>query len=83
MSAYIMPKRFYLKRDTDLTGVSGVGKVADGVQFQDGTCVIHWRSAFASTGVYPDLETVEKVHLHGGSTKLIWHDTPGRDYYNE
>lgn len=43
---------FQLHRDEDPTGVSGPGIVADGVEFDDGTVVIRWRSEHASTVVW-------------------------------
>ena len=36
------PKRFYLHRIIDESGMSGVGRVAEGVELPDGTCVIWW-----------------------------------------
>lgn len=71
---YIPPKRFYLKREEDPTGISGVWIVASGVQFDDGTCVLRWRSVYASTVVYDDLENVIKIYCHAGKTKIVWID---------
>jgi len=38
-------RRFLLVRDCDPSGVSGTGIVAEGVQFSDGTAVMHWLRA--------------------------------------
>ena len=35
-------KLFYLDRETDVSGISGVGRVCEGVVFDDGICIIHW-----------------------------------------
>ena len=55
------PWRFRLVRVVDETGVSGVGHVADGAQFQDGTCVLRWRGVHASTAFYTSVEDLQKV----------------------
>jgi hypothetical protein len=67
-------RRFYLRRDEDLSGVSGSGVVAEGVVFWNGKCVLNWRTKFTSTAHYDDLETLLNVHGHGGKTRLIWFD---------
>jgi hypothetical protein len=35
-------RRFELHRDEDATGISGVGKVAEGVQFSSGEVALKW-----------------------------------------
>lgn len=69
------PRRFYLQRDTDETGVSGTGRVADGVLWPDGTATVRWRERPASTGVWASLSEVEQVHGHHGMTRVVWIDT--------
>lgn len=71
-------RRFFLQRVRDVTGVSGTGRVADGVQFPDGVCVVRWRGAVPSTVVWPDATGLEKVHGHNGATIIVWVDSePG------
>jgi hypothetical protein len=67
-------RRFELVRDQDLSGVSGTGVVADGVQFGSGWVAIHWRGAHPSVGLHPSLESVEAVHGHDGATRIVWVD---------
>lgn len=67
-------RRFELHRDEDETGVSGPGRVAEGVQFTDGTVAMRWRSAFKSTAVYDNMVTVDAIHGHGGKTRVVWLD---------
>lgn len=68
-------RRFALHREVDLSGVSGVGIVAEGVQFSDGTVVIRWISGdHHSTVVWADVESVVFVHGHGGATQIVWID---------
>ena len=63
---------FELHRDHDVSGVSGTGVVAEGVEFSDGTCVVRWRSGVGSTGVWHSIKDVEAIHGHGGATRVVW-----------
>lgn len=68
--------RFELHRAQDLTGVSGVGVVADGVVFPDGVVALRWRGGFPTSVVFHDrgIVGVEAVHGHGGATRIVWLD---------
>lgn len=69
------PRRFLLQRDEDETGVSGVGIVAEGIQFSDGRIALRWVSSpAASTVTWDSIEHVEKVHGHNGKTHVVWLD---------
>ena len=63
---------FWLNRIEDETGVSGDGIVAEGVEFTDGTCVLRWLTATASTAAYLSIADVESIHGHGGKTQIIF-----------
>ena len=63
---------FQLHRDTDVSGVSGTGVVADGAVFPDGTTVVRWRGERQSTVVWPSIEDVRVIHGHGGATRVVW-----------
>lgn len=65
-------RAFHLQRDKDHNGVSGTGRVAEGCEFSDGTVVLRWLSATASTVVYGTLADAVRVHGHGGSTRVVW-----------
>lgn len=67
-----MMKTFYLDRKVDESGVSGTGIVAEGVQFSDGTCVVHWLTRTASVAIYPNIDDLIEVHGHDGNTEIIW-----------
>ena len=71
-----LPRRFFLARRTDVSGVSGIGWVAAGVQFEDGTVVMRWLSEHRSTVVWADLEAAMRVHGHDGATTVEWIDNP-------
>jgi hypothetical protein len=66
------PSPFALLRHEDATGISGTGLVAYGVQFPDGSCVLHWQTATVSTSVFADIADIEAVHGHGGKTEIVW-----------
>jgi hypothetical protein len=67
-------RRFQLVRDVDETGVSGIGVVAEGVEFGDGTVAMRWATGTASTGVYDRIGDVEKIHGHQGATRVEFID---------
>ena len=68
------PKRFYVLRKTDVSGVSGTGRVADGVEFGDGTVVIRWRTDTASTAIYASMGDLQAIHGHSGATTVRYLD---------
>lgn len=61
---------FNLVRDVDVSGVSGVGVVAEGVIFSDGRCAMRWRTDTASTALYDSINDVIHIHGHEGATKV-------------
>lgn len=65
-------KEFYLQRDVDVSGTSGVGKVAIGVRLPSGKCVLEWCSAIRSVAIYESITDLEFIHGHAGATKIIW-----------
>lgn len=78
-------RRFRLIRTQDLTGMSGTGIVAEGVEFTDGTVVVRWldrgvsdvnreRGVKPTTVVHPDIQSVEALHGHNGATEVDWLD---------
>jgi hypothetical protein len=70
----VQMRRFVLDRSEDLSGVSGTGEVARGVVFSDGMAVMRWDGECRSLGVYKDIEDVECIHGHQGSTTVRWLD---------
>jgi len=71
-------RRFYLQRDHDASGVSGLGKVAEGCQFDNGWCALVWLTSADPDdevhGFYHSIERVEEIHGHGGMTRVAWID---------
>jgi len=71
------PRHFQLHRDTDVSGVSGTGHVADGVIFSDGHAAVHWLGRWPTTTPHPDgIVSVKGVHGHGGATRIVLLDSP-------
>jgi hypothetical protein len=69
-------RRFTLRRREDETGISGVGDVAQGVEFDDGVVALRWPSAWPTSVVFHErgIESVRAVHGHNGKTEIIWLD---------
>lgn len=64
------PRIFTLIRNFDQSGISGTGRVLDGVVFHNGQVVICWRSdvnvdklGFTSLGIYPSWDAFMHVHV--------------------
>ncbi len=68
-------RRFQLHRDSDVTGVSGTGIVAEGVEFEDGTVALRWRGEWRSSVFYEQgMAAVARIHGHDGATRIVWFD---------
>jgi len=72
-------RRFHFERLEDASGVSGCGKVAEGVIFSDGRVALEWLSDHASTNLYNSIEDVEHIHGHSGRTKIVFEDPPQKE----
>jgi len=76
------PRLFTLFRFNDESGVSGIGRVLDGVHFHTGQVVICWRTdieaarhGYSSLGIYPSWEAFSFLHIDShptNQTKLEW-----------
>lgn len=74
-------KRFVLQREHDATGVSGTGRVAEGLVFSDGTVVMRWcvEGRPRSTVTYDSIESLLNIHdhkdtKHAGGTSVVFLD---------
>ena len=65
-------KLFHLERIEDASGVSGIGKVAEGVVFDDGSVVLRWLTRVKSTVLFESVKDVELVHGHQGKTRIVY-----------
>jgi hypothetical protein len=65
---------FYLHRKEDVSGTSGNGIVAEGVEFTNGQCVLHWLTQFSSIAVYPTIKELTNIHSHDGRTEVKYYE---------
>lgn len=65
-------RRFVLIRKEDVSGVSGTGEVAEGVEFHDGKVALCWFGPYHSVEIIENLPTVDKIHGHDGKTYIDW-----------
>lgn len=70
------PRRFLLFRHLDTSGVSGVGRVADGVAFANGAIVLceFYRAGGSAVSVWASVGDMLAVHGAPRSTDLVWLD---------
>ena len=65
-------KYFILDRVEDESGISGVGTIAEGIVWSDGTVAYRWLTDVATTIIADNIEDVEFLHGHDGKTKIIY-----------
>ena len=66
---------FKMVRNADETGVSGIGVVADGIEFPNGMVSVCWRSKTPSVNVYRSFVEFKHVHIDahpGNDTEIHW-----------
>lgn len=68
------PRLFELYRHQDVSGVTGTGTVAWGVEWPDKTATLRWHGEHPATAVWPNVEEILAVHGHEGATVLRWLD---------
>jgi len=69
------PRVFTIIRKKDESGVSGKGRVLDGVIFKDGKTVINWRSDKSSVTVFDTFDEFKQIHIDShakNKTEIIW-----------
>ena len=65
-------RTFKLQRFEDVSGVSGTGLIAEGVEFHDGQVVVSWFGRHHTLEVAASARDVIEIHGHGGKTVLVW-----------
>ena len=69
-------RAFELIRDEDASGVSGTGKVAEGLEFSDGAVAMMWVTSWpTSLVIYPapdGMRAIEHIHGHEGRSRIVW-----------
>lgn len=67
-------RAFKLVRSVDVSGVSGTGVVAEGIEFRDGSVALHWLGDIPTTELLDSVGDVLKIHGHGGATVIAWEE---------
>ena len=67
-------RRFLLVRERDLTGVSGIGIVAEGAEFTSGLAVLRWLREPYAVGVFQSIADLITIHGHEGATHIQFLD---------
>lgn len=73
-------RSFEMVREADESGVSGIGKVLEGVVFSDGTCITRWvteNSPGRSTNVWDSFGAFISVHIAphpDNKTKIVFNN---------
>jgi hypothetical protein len=67
-------RRFFLVRNVDVSGISGIGPVAQGCQFDNGWCAMTWLTGHTTLSYYSSIDELEGIHGHGGVTVVEWVD---------
>lgn len=65
-------RTFVLRRLEDVSGVSGLGVVAEGVEWTCGKVSLCWLGNYQSTEQADSLHVIEATHGHGGKTLIEW-----------
>jgi len=66
-----MAKLFYLHRVEDGSGISGTGRIAQGVIFDNGKVALTWLSEHPSVAMYDNIGDVRVIHGHEGTTEVV------------
>lgn len=73
-------RSFEMIRKDDETGISGTGKVVEGVVFTDGECVVKWvveNSMGRCVAIWPNLASFLSIHVYphpDNKTEIIFDD---------
>lgn len=67
-------RTFKLVRDEDISGISGVGLVAEGVVFHDGKALMEWFGEYPTVTEFPNIDAVIAIHGHDGKTRVVFDD---------
>ncbi len=70
------PRRFFLERIKDETGVSRTGRVLEGVLWQNGEVTVQWRPPMSTSGFYHSMQEFLTIHIdcHPSCNVVRWID---------
>ncbi len=67
-------RRFKVMRNHDISGVSGLGQVAEGCEMSNGRVLIQWVTPYQSIAFFDNIKSLQAIHGHGGATVVEWID---------
>lgn len=67
-------RRFYLNRAEDISGISGLGRVCEGVEWDNGKVSLCWFGTYHVLESADNIHTIEHIHGHSGKTVVEWLD---------
>lgn len=73
------PRRFQLYRHTDVSGLSGTGVVAEGIEWTDKTATLRWHGEHPATAVWDSVQSIFAIHGHQGASEIRWLDQDPED----
>jgi hypothetical protein len=69
-----MQRRFVFIRDDDQTGISGTGKVVEGVRYSDHRCAYRWMTEHQTDQIADTPDKLDIIHGHQGRTRIVYLD---------
>jgi hypothetical protein len=67
-----LPRLGFLTRSEDVSGVSGTGRIATVVSFDD-KCIVYWGcSSIHQVEIFDSVEDLISIHGHQGKTTVVW-----------
>ena len=67
-----MHRKFHLVRTEDVSGVSGTGIIAEGVEWTGGRVRLHWLGTHSTFEDLDNIKEVTDIHGHDGKTHVEW-----------
>jgi len=65
-------RTFKLVRAVDVSGISGTGVVAEGVEFTGSKVALHWLGDVSTVELFDNIEALIDIHGHDGSTNVVY-----------
>jgi len=63
--------RFRLVRSVDVTGISGTGEIALGIQWPDQSCNLFWLK-HGTHGYYKSIGQLKEIHCYNDNARIEW-----------
>lgn len=71
-------RRFEVIRNKKNGSKYETGKLIEGIQFSDGSVVVHWLSDISSISIFENFDTFDKIHGDQGhpeyNSEIVWLD---------